>query len=177
MEPITSPTLATDPGIVKSAKEFSDALTLDLTDTEIKKAFELIMKISNKFRQRFIYKFSDISLYKTPEHAAEAAAKMVDEFEKEIQNTLAESMDLLVVVDMAPVFDGQPPVVELQGHLSTHYSAKYGFDHEQKEFEVKASVERGEAFYGEKFSTNTQKKRQNSLEAHKAKAKNKKSQT
>ena len=167
---INSPALPVDEGIVRSAKEFSDVLTLDLTDEEIKQAFQIITKLKNKWHKRFVYKFGDMSLYSSVSQAAEEAAKMVDAFEHELHETLAEQMDLLAVVDMSPVFDhGGAPVIELLGALPSHSSAKYGLDHEKKEKEVKEATKLGEAFRGEKSTVNVAKKRDASIKAHKAK--------
>lgn len=157
---------APDPSIVTSDKHFSDMLTLDLTDEEIKQAFALITKIKNKWRNRFIYKFNDMSQYTSASHAAEAAAKMVDEFEHELHETLAEKLDLMVVVDMSPVFDrGEGPIVELVGALPSHSSAKYGMDHERKQREVREAVSRGEDYLGQKYDPNPESSRQKSLKS------------
>lgn len=162
INPVNSPSLATDPGIITSAKQFSDNLTLDLTDTEIKQAFELIVNISKKWQQRFRYKFNNVAAYRhlSESQVVEEAAKLIDEFENELHNTLAEKLHLIVTVDMAPVFEGEPPVVELVGCLDTHSSATYGMDHEKKEWEVKKAAELGEDYYGQKSTTNTAKKRE-----------------
>jgi hypothetical protein len=163
--PVTSPTLDTDPGIIRSAKQFSDNLTLDLTDTEIKQALKIIITISKKWQARFRYKFNNVAAYShlSESQVMEEAAKLIDQFETELHHTLAEKLQLIATVDMAPVFEGQPPVVELIGALDTHSSAKYGLDHERKEYEVKKANERGEAFLGEKYEPNPNTKRRNSI--------------
>ena len=141
--PVTSPELPANEGIVHTPKQFSDALTLDLTDEEIQRAFVIIAKTSQKWRTRFSYKLF------TGFHDVEEAMKLVDDFEDEIKTRLAEELDLLATVDVAPVFEGQPPVVELLGALPSHSSAKYGMDHEKKTYEVRKAKERGESFLGE----------------------------
>lgn len=163
--PVTSPTLNTGSDIVTSAKQFSDVLTLDLTDTEIKQAFEMIIKISRKWQQRFRYKYNNISAYAhlSESQIIEEAAQLVDEYEKEIHNELAEKLHLFVTVDMAPVFEGEPLIVEFLGALDTHSSAQYGLDHEKKEWEVKKATKLGESYLGEKYESNPETKRQQSL--------------
>ncbi len=175
LNPITSPTLKTDPGIVHSAKEFSGALTLDLTDAEIKQAFETITKISKKYRSRFIYKFNDMSLYKSVEYAAEAASKLIDAFENELKDAMAQQQ-LVVRIDMDNVYNGGSPIVELVGAMESHISAKEGLDHTRKEWEVKKSVERGESFYGEKYEPNPESKRQKNLQIERKRRKDHKNQ-
>jgi hypothetical protein len=57
-------------------------------------------------------------------------------------------MDLIATVDASPVFSGEPPVVDIVGALDSHYSAKFGMDHERKEWEVKRAAQQGTAFLG-----------------------------
>jgi hypothetical protein len=143
--PVNSPVLPVDDGIVNSAKQFSDALTQDLTDDEIKRAFELTVRISNKWHRKFVSRFGPHSIF-TPEEALEA----LDEFEEELKYELATKLHVYATVDATPVFEGEPPIVEFSGALPSHDIAKYGFDHSRKEWEVKHATERGEAYYGQK---------------------------
>ena len=146
-KPIDSPTLASNDGIVKSLKEFSDNLTLDLTDAEIKQAFEIIYRSIRKWQQIFRAKLDPHSLRSF--HDLDEAMELTEKFEDEIKTRLAE-MDILATVDVMPVFEGQPPVIELIGTLPSHYSAQYGLDHERKEYEVRKATERGEPVLGAK---------------------------
>lgn len=143
--PVTSPKLPVDDGIVSSAKEFSDVLTQELTDDEIKSAFELTVKISHKWHEKFVSRFGPHSLF-TPEEALEA----LDEFEEELKYELATRLHVFATVDATPVFEGQPPIVEFAGALPSHAIAKQGFDHEKKTWEVQHATERGEDYYGQK---------------------------
>lgn len=142
--PVTSPDLPADAGFVHSPKEFSDALTLDLTDEEIQKAMELILQIRRKWSAKFRAKFSGHGGFTVDE-----AFKMLNDFEVELKDTLADKMDLLISVDMEPVVMGQPPTIVLEGALPSHSSAKYGLDHEKKGWEVKKAKEKNESFLGE----------------------------
>ena len=151
MSPVTSPQLPTDDGIVKSAKQFSDALSMDLTDEEIKKAFELTVKISNKWHEKFRLRFGG-GIF-TPEEALEA----LDEFEEELKYELATRLDVYATVDATPVFEGEPPIVEFAGALPSHPIAKQGFDHDKKTWEVQHATARGEAYYGQKGITKKKK--------------------
>lgn len=138
---VTSPEMPVDPGIVTTPKAFSDALTLDLTDDEIQRALTTTLRIKKKYEEKFRYRFG------SPNFTVEQAAKMIDQLEDEIKTTMAE-MDILVHVDMAPVFEGEGPVIEFLGAMPSHYSAKYGSDHEKKTWEVQKALERGEVFLG-----------------------------
>lgn len=141
----TSPTLPVDDGIVTSAKQFSDALTQELNDDEIKSAFEMIVRISEKYHEKFERRFGPGSIF-TPEEALEA----LDQFEEELKYELATKLHVYATVDATPVFEGEPPIVELAGALPSHSIARHGFDHEKKIFEVKRATNKGEAYLGEK---------------------------
>lgn len=141
----TSPTLPVDDGIVTTAKQFSDALTQELNDDEIKRAFEMIVRISEKYHEKFARRFGPNSLF-TPEQALEA----LDEFEEELKYELATKLHVYATVDATPVFEGEPPIVELAGALPSHSIARHGFDHEKKTWEVQHATERDEDYYGQK---------------------------
>ena len=138
----TSPQLPVDDGIVSSAKQFSDGLTQDLTDDEIKRAFEMTVRISNKWHEKFAKSFGPHSIF-TPELALEA----LDAFEEELKYELATKLDVYATVDATPVFEGNPPIVEFAGALPSHKIAKYGLDHERKSIEVKRATAKGEDYY------------------------------
>ena len=148
----TSPTLPVDDGIVSSAKQFSDALTQELNDDEIKRAFEMIVRISEKYHEKFARQFGPHAIF-TPEEALEA----LDKFEEELKYELATKLHVYATVDATPVFEGEPPIVELAGALPSHPIAKQGFDHEKKTWEVQHATERGEDYYGQKVK-HTKKK-------------------
>lgn len=147
----TSPELPADSGIVKTQKQFSDALTTDLTDAEIKHGLRLIIPIKRKHEEKFFSKFGDDSF------TLEEAEAAISEFQDEISYTLAVEAHILATVDAAPIFEGLPLVIEWMGVIPGHNLSKYGFDHEKKEFEVKRATERGEDFLGQRGESEASK--------------------
>ncbi len=140
----TSPQLPVDPGIVTTQKQFSDNLTMDLNDDEIKRALAMLIPIREKWQERFRAKaFS-------PAFGVEQAMQLVDEFEDELKTELMDKMGLITAVDVTPLFDGEPMVIEFTGVIDTHPAQQYGFDHEKKGWEVKKATERGEDYLGQK---------------------------
>jgi hypothetical protein len=140
-EYVTSPKLDAHEGIVTSAKEFSDALTLDLNDEEIARAFQIIARVRTKYKHR---SFDNI----------EKGMMIVEEMEKEVQTELAEKLNILARIDVTPMLMGNPPILEVLGKLPGDPVEKYGFDHEKKEWEVKRSTSRNEDFLGQKENAN-----------------------
>lgn len=140
---VTTPTMPTDPGIVYNPKQFSDGLTLDLTDDEIQRAMEITLSIRRKWSDKFRSRFGVHGGF-----TAEDAFRMLDQFETELKETLAERMDLVASVDMEPVLMGEPPIITFEGALPSHYTAQFGMDHEKKEWEVKRAKDRGQDFLG-----------------------------
>jgi hypothetical protein len=159
---VTSPTLAVDEGIVRSPVEFSNALTLDLTDSEIQQALKTILPITKKWQTIFINKFA-----RDPHFDVDRAMDLVDQMEREVKETMMEKCQLLVSVDVTPLLEGQPIVISFEGALASHSVSKYGFDHEAKEFEVKRAVNRQEAYYGEKGPQHGAYKRRDRGQANK----------
>lgn len=149
----TSPTLPVDDGIVTSAKQFSDALTQELTDDEIKSAFEMIVRISEKYHEKFERRFGPGSIF-TPEEALEA----LDQFEEELKYELATKLHVYATVDATPVFEGEPPIVELAGALPSHSIARHGFDHEKQTWMVTEASRRDEDYYGQNTKHKKKKK-------------------
>jgi hypothetical protein len=141
----TSPHLPVNDGIVKTRKAFSDGLTLDLTDDEICKAFEIILPIRKKWEERFRMHCNDPINF-----TAEEAVELIDHMEDEIKYELATRLDIYTEMDCTPIFEGKPPIIEFVGALPSHSIAKYGFDHEKKTYEVQKARERGEDYLGQK---------------------------
>ena len=139
-EYVTSPTLPTE-GAVGSHKELSDALTLDLQDWEISKLGSIIGDVWGKYIGR---------RYDTVEQGME----IVSQAEAEMTHRIAEELEVLVSMDVSPMLTFEPPILEVHGKLPNSSFAKYGFDHEQKEWEVKKATARDEAFLGEKEDPN-----------------------
>jgi hypothetical protein len=161
--PVNSPELPTDSGVVMSRKAFSDGLTLDLTDSEIQQALSITLPIKNKWSAVFRSKLN------SGQFTVDQAMKLVDQFEDELVSTLAERMDLIATVDASPVFEGEPLIIDFVGALPSHYTARYGMDHERKRYEVLKAKDRGEAFLGEKESVNNVAKARDKAQRNKNK--------
>lgn len=140
--PVDSPEMKVDEGKVWTPKQFSDGLTMELTDDEIKQSYAIIVDVSRKWRRTFASKLRHGNF------TVEQAMKLVDQMEDELVTRLAEDLDIIATVDAAPVFEGQPPVIELVGALPSHSSAKFGLDHEKKSWEVKRAKDLGQDFLG-----------------------------
>lgn len=148
MEPyVTSPNLPTGKDTVSTAKEFSGAMTLDMTDDEIKRVLEITVSTVKKHQEQWkrIFPFDSI----------EQCADLLEELEKELAYKLME-LDVLVKIDGTPIFEGHPPIIEYLGRLDTSSIAKYGQDHEKKEWEVKKADARGEDYLGQKDNYRSQ---------------------
>jgi hypothetical protein len=137
---VTSPTLP-DKDIVGTPKELSDALTLELQDHEISRMMEIFGSTWKKYIGR---RFDTV----------EQGMQIVSEAEKEITQRMANELEVLCTIDVTPMLMGEPPILEVHGKLPTSDFAKYGFDHEQKEYEVKTATARGEDFLGQKEDPN-----------------------
>lgn len=138
---VNSPTLPTSHNVVSNLTDFSNAMTLDLTDEEIKLFGELTLKIRARYIERWrLMNFDSI------DHAIDELEK----FRDELSTTLAERMGLLVTVDGSPILAGEPPIIEVIGKIDGTQFATYGMDHEKKETEVKLATERNEAYLGQK---------------------------
>jgi benzoyl-CoA reductase/2-hydroxyglutaryl-CoA dehydratase subunit BcrC/BadD/HgdB len=145
MEPIvTSPDLPVDEGVVHSVKEFSGAMTLEMTDDAISHALRVMMPIREKWINFFRRKFNDPTSF-TLDDAMEA----VEKFEDELKYELADKCNVLATVDTVPLLEGQPMRIEWLGQMPGSDIYRYGMDHEKKEWEVKRATERGEDYLGQ----------------------------
>lgn len=142
---VTSPTLPTNEGSIITPKDFSGAMTFDLSDEEIKQGFELLMHLRHKWMTRFRAKFSDPSTFDL-----DTVLKDISEFEDEVKTRLAEELNILVTVNTTPILQGEPLEIEWIGKLPGDALYQYGFDHERKEWEVKRATVRGEDYLGQK---------------------------
>jgi hypothetical protein len=145
---VTSPNLPTGKDTVSTAKDFSGAMTLEMTDDEIKRALEITVSTVRKHQEVWRRKY--------PFDSLEQIADLLEELEKELSYKLMESVDCLVRVDGTPVFEGRSPVIEYMGRLDTSGLAKYGQDHEKKTHEVQKAKERGEDYLGQKDNYRSQ---------------------
>jgi hypothetical protein len=145
---VTSPNLPTERDVVRTAKEFSGAMTLDLTDDEIKRALELTVNIVRKHQTKWKQKY--------PFDSLDQVVDLIEDLEKELAYRMMEEVDCLVRVDGTPVFQGQPPVVEWMGKMEGSSLDKYGQDHERKTYEVQKAEQRGEDYLGQKDNYRSQ---------------------
>lgn len=144
---ITSPTMPVGDAPIQNLKQFSDTLTLDLTDDEIQRAMKTVLPIISKWQNVFRSKIdpSNVLSYRQ----VEEIMKDVDKFEDEVKTTFMEKMDLLVSVDVMPVLEGTGyPTIVFEGAMDTHSSAKYGLDHERKSYEVRKAKDLNQTFLG-----------------------------
>lgn len=149
---ITSPDLPTQDTTVRTQKQFSDSLTQELNDDEIKVATVLVTQLKNKWTKRFMAKYTHDYNFNV-EEALDLLAQMSDE----ITYRLATELNVLATVDTTPLLEGKGPAIEWIGVLPSHNLNKYGFDHEKKMWEAKKAKDRGEDFLGQKEETNTVK--------------------
>ncbi len=134
-----------DKDLVWTPKQFSDAATLDLTDDEISKSYSIIIETWSKHHPIWVEMIMrDVTV------TVEKLAHALDVFRDEIVSRLGEEVGLAANVDAMPCMEGQPPVVEIIGHLAGTDMDKYGMDHEKKGWEVTKATERDEDYYGQK---------------------------
>jgi hypothetical protein len=118
------------PEEVTSATDFVHKAA-DLTDHESVTAIRLIHKVQTKWAGK------------------PNTEKNLDQMRDEMLTQLAD-VGILASFDPTPCFYGDPPEIEILGKLSSDPIHKYGFDHEQKEFEVREAAKRGEEYRGQK---------------------------
>lgn len=122
---------------IKSGKQFAQYAS-ELLDTEVQQAYRVIIACRNRYA----------GLPNTAEN--------LDKLRDEVVTKLAE-IGILATLDPAPCLYGEPPTVEILGKVSTDSTHKYGFDHEQKGYEVNKANARDEDFLGQKERPNTRK--------------------
>ncbi len=110
----------------------------DLTDREITGVFKVVESV----RQKYMGKPN--------------TAENLDALRDEALTRLME-IGILATLDPAPCFYGDPPVLEIVGKVSGDNIEKYGFDHEQKGYEVNKAIDRGEDWLGQKENVDSQK--------------------
>lgn len=115
--------------IITSGKEFA-GFASELTDEEIKRALQVIMSVRRNYQHKAF------------------TVENLDALRDETITRLAE-ISILASVDVAPCLNGEPPVVEIVGKVSTDPIHKHGFDHERKYYEVNKANERGEDYLGQ----------------------------
>ena len=139
---VTSPHLGTGQDVVSTAKQFTGATTLDLTDEEVKIFLETAVGITRKHQTvwRTLFPFDSI----------EQCMELCDKLEQELAYTMMERLDAVVRVDATPVFEGKGPIIEFVGKMAGTSLDKYGMDHEKKQWEVRKAEERGEDYLHQK---------------------------
>jgi hypothetical protein len=142
---VTSPDLPTDEGIVHSVKEFSGAMTLEMTDDAIASSLRVMMPIREKWITYFRQKFNDPGTF-----SLDDALEAITKFEDELKYELADKCNVLATVDTVPLLEGQPMRIEWIGQMPGSDIYKYGMDHEKKEWEVKRATANDENYLGEK---------------------------
>lgn len=140
----TSPELPTNSDIVTTRKGFSQAMTLDLTDEEIKRAMRVVHEVRERHLPKFLAKFNDPNNF-----TLDDALKAISDYEDEIKTRLAEEVNVLASVDVTPLLKGEPMNIEWLGVLPGGNLDRYGMDHERKAWEVRRANDRGESYLGE----------------------------
>lgn len=120
---------------IKSGKQFAD-FAIDLLDSEIQQAMAIVVSLQRKYAKR------------------PNTADQLEALRDEALTRLAD-IGILATLDPAPCFYGEPPILEFIGKVNTDVIHKEGFDHEQKQYEVRKATKRGENFLGEKDRVNT----------------------
>lgn len=85
----------------------------------------------------------------------------VDNLQELRQELLHALMDIGIVAefDPTPCFYGEPPILEIRGKVKDDPIHKYGFDHEQKRWEVQRAIERNEEWLGQKEAPNSRRQK------------------
>lgn len=122
---------------IKSEKQMAYWAS-DLLDSEVKEVFQIVYAVQARYAK---------------------LAATSDNLNAMRDEILTRLMDINIVaeIDIAPFYSGEPPTVEIIGKVKGDNQHKYGFDHEQKEYEVKKATARGETYLGEKERVNTRK--------------------
>lgn len=120
--------LPTPDGKVTSGKQFAQNAA-DLLDTDVNRVIEIVV---GDIQGRYAHKAN--------------TAKNLEELRDEVLTRLME-IGILATFDPTPCMYGEPPELEIIGRLDI---GKYGFDHEQKGYEVNTANARNEDYLGQK---------------------------
>jgi hypothetical protein len=123
-----TPNLPTDSGVLRTPKEFAGALTLELTDDEIKEAFALSVSLSKKFS----------SWPDTP--------RSHDKIEDEVATRYSD-------LNVLAKWDRVEKTIDIMGKLPSDDIHKYGYDHEKQTNMVQEANRRNEDYLGQKENT------------------------
>lgn len=113
----------------------------DLTDEEAQRVVTIILgEVQNKYA------------FKT------ATKANLEALRDEALTRMAE-IGVLAELDVSPVLNGEPPVLEIIGKVSTDSFHQHGFDHEKKHWEVNKAKDRGEEYLGQKEPANRRREK------------------
>lgn len=113
----------------------------DLTDSEITRTFQIVQLVRDKYSGKA------------------NTAENLDALRDEVLTRLME-IGVLATLDPAPVFYGEPPTLEIIGKVKDDkVFHTEGFDHEQKQYEVRKAQDRNEDWLGQKENVNKTKKK------------------
>jgi hypothetical protein len=122
-------------GLARTDKEFAE-MAYDLLDYEA----QAVVDVSREVLPRYARRRYD---------STRELATILSELEDEMKTRLA-AIGILVTVNPFPMLEGKPPTVDIVGHTKDHSIHKHGFDHEQKEWEVKHATAEGKDYHGQK---------------------------
>ena len=123
---------------VESAKDFVYKAT-DLQDNETVAAMKIIAEVQVKYQHKMATEANLMAL------RDEALSRLAD-------------VGILATFDPVPILNGEPPILEIVGKVWDDPIHKYGFDHEQKQYEVQEAQKRGEEWRGQKERNRAEKK-------------------
>jgi hypothetical protein len=117
---------------IESTSQLAQVAT-DLTDEEVGRVGAIVKQVQRKYAGRA------------------NTVKNLEELRDEILTRLAE-INILATLDPSPVFYGEPPTLEIIGHVAAPNEGS--FDHEKKQHEVLKANELNEDYRGQKESYN-----------------------
>jgi hypothetical protein len=117
----------------KSNKELSTGLmrqdTTELREEDVRNIGRLAAQIVPKYKYRL------------------RSAQTLQEFDNEVMHRFAE---VGLIARVLPDPDTGMYTIDVIGHVPGHDIHKFGFDHEEKQYEVRKATERGEDYRGQK---------------------------
>lgn len=117
---------------IQSTSQLAQVAT-DLTDEEVGRVGAIVAQVQQKYAGRA------------------NTAKNLEDLRDEVLTRLAE-INILATLDPSPVFYGEPPTLEIIGHIAASNDGM--FDHEKKQHEVVKAKELNEDYRGQKESYN-----------------------
>lgn len=124
---------------IKSRKQFVH-WNDELLDSEAQEAIKIIAEVQAKYALK------------------QNTKENLEELRDEALHRLAD-INIIAELDPSPCLYGEPPILEIKGKIQVDDIHQYGFDHEQKAYEVNKALERGEEYLGEKESLKSRKEK------------------